>query len=424
MRVFKFGGASIKDAEAIKNVGTIIQTHQTEPLLVVVSASGKMTNALERVLNAYWKQDQATMQAELTGVRQHHETLLATLFPNPEHPVYTDIHDTFIDLDWILEEIPQDPYDYLYDQIVSAGELLSTKIVAAYLNSIQVSTAWLDVRDCIKTDNTYRAAKVDWESTNAAINKVVPKLLETGLVLTQGFLGGTSENFTTTLGREGSDFTAAIFSHCLEATTMTIWKDVPGVLTADPRLFNDATLLPQLSYAEAIELTYNGAQVIHPKTIYPLQVKQIPMYVKSFINPEGAGTAIGHFENLQYPPMIIVKKNQTLLHIVSKALVFLDEAKFAALFAAFAECGIQCNVIQNTALAFSVCIDQMPLRNERLIALLEADYEVEQRDNLRLMTVRYADEAMLERVYQQSPIYLEEKIKGNIQLVIDANSDL
>jgi len=418
MKVFKFGGASIKNAAAIKNVASIIKKYRGEKLLVVVSAMGKTTNALENVLDKYIKQDKEQLQEAVHKVKQQHQQILEALFEQP-HPIYDEINDTFVDMEWILEEDPQESYDYLYDQVVSTGELLSTKIVAAYLNQVGVETHWLDVRDCILTDNNYREAGIHWSTTTERIEKVVPPLLENKIVLTQGFIGCTTENFTTTLGREGSDFTAAIFSYGLDAESMSIWKDVPGVLTGDPRLFDNRKKLEQLSYAEAIEMTYYGAQVIHPKTIRPLQNKAIPLHVKSFVNPEGSGTTIGQFDIDDYPPMIVVKTNQALLKITSKDFYFVDEAKFSALFAALAHHRVKVNMTQNTALAFSVCVNDDAQKIEALIADLQKDYTVGKIEQLKLITIRYTTSDLFARFTKDQKVYLEEKIRNTTQLVVD-----
>lgn len=424
MRVFKFGGASIKDASSIKNVASIVRRYTSDQLAIIISASGKTTNAMELVLTAYWNKQTDEMKKCLDKVKKNHKQIMDSLFDNQEHSVYDDVHDIFVDLEWILEEEPQDGFDYLYDQIVSVGELLSTKIVSAYFNEVGLTTTWLDVRDCIQTDNTYRDANINWKETEAAIQAKVPALLEKGLVVTQGFLGGTTENFTTTLGREGSDFTAAIFSYCLNVEDMSIWKDVPGVLTADPRLFDDTQLIEELSYSEAIEMTYYGAQVIHPKTIRPLQNKTIPLYVKSFVNPEGKGTKIAAVEKEDYPSMIVVKKDQALLRMVSKDFFFVDEAKFAKLFEALSKHRIKVNMTQNTALAFSVCVNNIPAKIDALIADLEANYTVEKIEDLKLVTIRHASPTVFEKIVGERTILLEEKIKANIQLVMSKDEVL
>lgn len=424
IRVFKFGGASVKNAEAIKNVASIVRQYNDEQLAIVISASGKTTNAMEEVLAAYWNKQADKMKQCLDKVKKHHKDIMDALFEDQSHTIYNEIHDTFVDLEWILEEEPQDEFDYLYDQIVSVGELLSTQIVAAYFNKIGLGTTWLDVRDCIRTDNTYRDANIDWENTESAIQSKVIPLLEKGLVITQGFLGGTTENFTTTLGREGSDFTAAIFSYCLNVEDMSIWKDVPGVLTADPRLFDNPSKIDRLSYTEAIEMTYYGAQVIHPKTIRPLQNKKIPLKVKSFIEPSGTGTVIGAFEIDDYLPMIVVKSKQALLKIVSKDFFFVDEYKFSQLFEALAKHRIKVNMTQNTALAFSVCVNDVADKIDRLIKELASKYEVEKISDLKLVTIRHSSEEVFNQIFKGKKIFLEEKIRSNIQLVMSKDEVL
>jgi aspartate kinase len=417
MQVFKFGGASIKDASAIQNIAEIVKQKYQPPMLIVISASGKTTNALERVLDAYWHQNQALIQTTFASVKAHHQAIVQDLFP-PNHPVLDELHDIFIDLEWILEETPQDSYDYLYDQIVSTGEMLSTLIVAQYFTEIGIKNTWVDVRDCIRTDNNYRDARVDWDETMHAIQSKIPELTASNMVITQGFLGGTSENFTTTLGREGSDFTAAIFSYCLDAQSMTIWKDVPGVLTADPRIFDKPPLIEKLSYLEALEMTYYGAQVIHPKTIRPLQNKSIPLNVKSFIHPNKVGTLVKDYSDLDYLPMVVVKNNQALLKIVSNDFYFVDESKFSTLFALLAKHRIRVNMTQNTALAFSVCVNNDAEKIEALTAELATSYTIETIDQLKLITIRHSQEDLFQKIRAVKKIYLEEKIRSNIQLLM------
>ncbi len=418
MQVFKFGGASIKNAAAIKNVVAIIQQHQQTRLVVVISAAGKTTNAMEGILQAYWERQSELVQERLQVVRAQHEQLVQDLFEEPPADLQDELNDIFVDLEWILEEAPQDTYDYLYDQIVGTGELLSTNIVAAYLQAQGIAATWLDVRDCLLTDNTYREADVQWEATEQAIQERVLPLLEEGLVVTQGFLGGTTENFTTTLGREGSDYTAAIFSYCLNAESMSIWKDVPGVLTADPRLFEAPTLLKNLSYKEAIEMTYYGAQVIHPKTIRPLQNKSIPLHVKSFVDPTGTGTTIATNDAQAYPPMLVVKQQQVLLRMASKDFYFVDEAKFARLFDALSRHRIKVNMTQNTALAFSVCVNNDPVRLVALLQELDAQYRITKVEGLKLVTIRHTTEDLLERMTEGRTLLLEERIGNTCQLLL------
>ncbi|MEP7128870.1 MAG: aspartate kinase, partial [Chitinophagales bacterium] len=313
MKVFKFGGASIKDATAIKNVAAILQKYKGEQIVIIVSALGKTTNALEAITNAYFNRT-GNATALLEKLKQQHFAILAELFPASNQEVFDAINNTFVEIDWIIEDQPLDKYDFIYDQIVSIGEMAATKMVSAYLNYQNIPTQWLDVRDCIRTDNTYREGKVDWELTQKNIALYALPLLQNQFVLTQGFLGGTSENYTTTLGREGSDYTAAIFGYSLDAEEVTIWKDVSGVLNADPRYFPEAQKIDILSYHEAIEMTYYGATVIHPKTIKPLQNRQIPLHVRCFLDPEKEGTIINEEGNTNgYPPVRVLKQNQILL---------------------------------------------------------------------------------------------------------------
>jgi aspartate kinase len=326
MKIFKFGGASVKDANAVKNVASILTRFPNEKIIVVISAMGKTTNALERLTDAFFYKKEDTA-AVLSEVKDYHLSILNELFPDPSHSVYTEIHNSFVELEWALEDDPTHNYDCEYDQIVSMGELISTRIVAAYLNQSEVKCQWRDVRDFIKTDNTYREGKVDWAETEKCIQELLPASFrnENKIVVTQGFLGVTSENFTTTLGREGSDYTAAIMAYCTNAESVTIWKDVPGVLNADPKWFDQTVLIPQLTYQDAIELTYYGATVIHPKTIKPLQNKKIPLYVRSFVEPEKEGTKI-HKTNSALPtPCFIFKVNQVLLSISPKDFSFIVE---------------------------------------------------------------------------------------------------
>lgn len=418
MRIFKFGGASIRSVEAIQNVARILADHQEERLVVVISASGKTTNALEALLQAYYNREEALLNERLQTLKEFHQELLTGLMPDAQHPVYNDINDLWVDLEWILEEAPQDSYDYLYDQIVSSGELLSTTIVAAYLQTQGLNNQWLDVRDCILTDNTYREGGIDWTVTEQNIQAKVPALLDKGMVITQGFIGATTENFTTTLGREGSDYTAAIFAYCLSANDLTIWKDVPGVLTADPRRFEAPQLLERLSYSEAIEMTYYGAQVIHPKTLRPLQNKNIPLYVKSFVDTNGKGTVIEPMEHSDYPMMVVIKPNQLLLRMVSKDFYFVDEAKYAWLFDRIAHHRIKVNMTQNTAMAFSVCLDHETDRMPALLEELGEVFHIETTEQLQLVTLRHANDAAWAAAKKDSNGLLEERIGNTCQLVL------
>ncbi|MFN7012689.1 MAG: aspartate kinase, partial [Bacteroidia bacterium] len=366
MKIFKFGGASVKDSEGVKNLAKVLSRYSNEKLLVVVSAMGKTTNALEKVTKAYYfKNDDAF--AILQEVKNYHYEILNKLFEDKKHPIYDEINNTFVEIEWAIEDAPTGSFDFEYDQIVSVGEILSTKIVAAYLSEIGVQTSLLDARDVIKTDNTYREGKINWEQTEKLANKLIPELFaKKQLIVTQGFIGGTSENFTTTLGREGSDYTAAILAWCLNAQDVTIWKDVAGVMNADPKWFDNTVVIEQISYNDAIELAYYGASVIHPKTIQPLQNKKIKLFVKSFINPDLKGTEISEWQNPLPIPSFIFKVNQVLISIMPKDFSFIAEENLRDIFELFSRNRVKINVMQNTAISFSVCVDDDEIRIPKL----------------------------------------------------------
>jgi aspartate kinase len=421
MKIFKFGGASVKDAAAVKNVAGILSSRSSEPLVVVISAMGKTTNALERLTDAYFKGDQETAQTVLSEIKQYHHSILEGLFTDKSHPIYNEIHNTFVELEWVIEDSPAQEYDCEYDQIVSVGELLSTKIVSHYLNFSGIKSRWQDVRDLIKTDNTYREGKVDWQLTQQCVNEILlPDMQQNPCipVITQGFMGVTSENFTTTLGREGSDYTAAILAYCTNAESVTIWKDVPGVLNADPKWFDNTELIPQLSYQDAIELTYYGATVIHPKTIKPLQNKNIPLHVRSFVEPDASGTII-HGEQVSLPvPCFIFKVDQVLLSIAPKDFSFIVEENLSTIFRLFSEHGIHLNMMQNSALRFSAVIDNNERRLQNLLDVLRNDFQVLHNDKLELVTIRHYNQATLDRVTEGKEILLEVKSRYTAQMVM------
>lgn len=422
MKVFKFGGASVKDAAAVKNVANILKRFPGENIIVVVSAMGKTTNALERLTDAfYYKKENA--EDVLSEIKKYHFDILEELFPDKNHPAHIEISNTFVELDWAIEEDPSPDYNYDYDKIVSMGEIIATKIVSAYLNEDKVSNKWWDVRGLIQTDNTYREGRVDWELTQKLVdNDLVPFLSKSSaVVVTQGFLGGTSENFTTTLGREGSDYTAAILAYATNAESVTIWKDVPGVLNADPKWFDETVKLDQISYQDAIELAYYGATVIHPKTIKPLQNKKIPLIVKSFLHPEIKGTIINDVQSPLPIPCFIFKVNQVLLSISPKDFSFIMEENLSEMFNLFAERQVKVNVMQNSAISFSVSIDNDPRKLPDLIKTLQKDYKVLYNENLELVTIRYYDQATIDRVTVGKKILLEVKSRYTVQLVVKNN---
>ncbi len=417
LQVFKFGGASLNSVERIQNVGKILQEMKGSPLLIVVSAMGKSTDELETIVHAYAKQNGEAQGLFENFKRKCFNTCLR-LF-DESHEVFVSLNDALVEIEWVLEEEPHENYDYTYDQIVSVGEIVSSIIVHAYLNSSGLPTKWLDARDVILTDNIYREGWVQWKETQENANRIVkPMLSSEAFVITQGFIGTTSENFTTTLGREGSDYTAAIFSHCLDAGSMTIWKDVPGVLTGDPRLFDNVTKLDLLSYKEAIEMTYYGAKVIHPKTIKPLQNKSIPMFVKSFIDPAGSGTYISDEVADNYPPLVAVEKKQALLHISTKDFSFVAEHHMSHLFKVIAEHRLQVNMMQNTAICFSICVNDTDSKVANFSRAIEDQFKVIVDRDLELITVRHYQEKLLEDLRAEKIVLLEERIRQTVQMVL------
>jgi aspartate kinase len=417
MEVYKFGGASVTNAEAVKNLAGIIRNCGQQQLLIVVSAMGKMTNKLEELTHAYLTGQENTHQL-LDDIKAYHFNIINELFPSQRKDIYDDIANTFVEIEWLLEDEPNDAPDYIYDQIVSIGEIISTKIVAAYLQESGIPATWADARNYIKTDNSYREGKVDWEKSEGDIRKHLLPILEKGIAVTQGFIGSTSENFTTTLGREGSDYSAAIFSACLHAESLTIWKDVPGVLNADPKWFDETEMIPQLSYHDAIELTYYGATVIHPKTIKPLQNKNIPLYVRSFILPEGQGTQINSLNSQLPVPSFIFKMNQVLISILPKDFSFIIEENLSDIFSVFHQHRIKVNTMLNSALSFSVSVDNDEQKISGLIADLSGSYKVKYNNNVELVTIRYYNQDTINRVTVNKEILLEVKSRHTCQILM------
>ena len=417
LKVFKFGGASVKDADGFKNVGKILTKYKDDKIVVVVSAMGKTTNALEEIVKSYYANDGNTSTL-LHQLKAHHFNLVSELF-DAGNDVLDDINDTFVEIDWVLEEQPHEDFDYTYDQIVSIGELLSSKILAHYLKSLQLKSDWLDVRSVIQTDNTYRDARVIWDTTQKnATNRILPTLKDVNHIVTQGFIGSTSENFTTTLGREGSDYTAAILSYCLDVESMHIWKDVPGVLTGDPRIFDEVLKLPRLSYKEAIEMTYYGAKVIHPKTIKPIQNKQIPLYVRPFLDPSSEGTVISDEKELSYPPVIVIEDDQALLHISTNDFSFVAEHHLSMIFSLLAKYRLKVNMMRNTAISFSVCINNIPDRVKKFEKELGGEFKLIADNDLELITIRHFNEDILKDMKKNKLILFEERLQETVQMVV------
>lgn len=414
MKVFKFGGASVKDANGIKNVYEVLQQVGYEDVLLVISAMGKTTNALEVVIKDYFDKS-PELQSSIQEVKKYHNQILMDLYDDDKDPVFGAANKLFADLEHFLKTNKSPNYNFVYDQVVSFGEMISTIIVSHYFNHRGLKNYWLDVRDFIKTDNTYRDAVVDWEETQKAISKNVKKK---NLNITQGFLGADENNFTTTLGREGSDYTAAIFAYCLGAESVTIWKDVPGVLNADPRYFENATLLNQISYREAIELAFYGATVIHPKTLQPLQKKEIPLYVKSFINPLLPGTSVSKGADLEpHTPCFIVKKNQLLISLSSLDFSFIMEENISEIFALFHKYKMKVHLIQNSAISFSVCIDDKFGNFPSLKNILSKKFKVTYNDNVSLYTIRHFNEKSANAVAQNKEVLLRQVSRETMQVV-------
>lgn len=417
-QVYKFGGASVKDAQGVRNLGEILKKYAPKNLLVVVSAMGKTTNALEELNEAYMAEESRTT-ALFEAIKAYHWSIVRDLFPDTTHPIYDDLTNTFVEIDWILEEPPHPDPDFNYDQLVSIGEVLSTKIVAHFVQSLGISCKWVDARNYIQTDNSYREGQVDWEKTTQLISQSLPAILANEIAITQGFIGSTSENFTTTLGREGSDYSAAIFAFGLKAESLTIWKDVPGVLNADPKLFSDTQKYEQLSYAEALEMTYYGATVIHPKTIKPLQNAGISLLVKPFYAPEEAGTLISEKADKQnLIPAIIVKKNQVLISISTTDFSFITENHLSELFATFAHLHIKLNTMQISALSFSVCIDYDAKRFQKLQAALANGFKFKYNEALELITIRHFTPDKIEELSAGRKVYMEQLSRNTAQLVV------
>jgi aspartate kinase len=414
MRVFKFGGASVKDAEGIKNVYSVLQTAGYEDVLLVVSAMGKTTNALELVIKNYFDKS-PELQSSVQEVKKYHNEILLDLFEDPKNEVFAAVNTQFSDLEYFLSHNKSPNYNFVYDQIVSFGELISTTILSHFMSHMGIKTQWLDVRNLVKTDSNYRDAEVDWELTKKNISKNVKGKI---LNITQGFLGSDENNFTTTLGREGSDYTAAIFAYCLNAKSVTIWKDVPGVMNADPRYFENASLLNQISYREAIELAFYGATVIHPKTLQPLQKKEIPLYVKSFINPLLPGTSVSKGATLEpFMPCFIVKRNQLLISLSSIDFSFIMEENISEIFALFHQFKLKVNLIQNTAISFSVCVEDKFGNFKDLNAILSKKFKVDFTENVTLYTIRHFDEKAAQTVEDNKTVILKQVSRETMQIV-------
>ena len=420
MKVYKFGGASVKNADGVRNLERILKSHtDSEQLVVVISAIGKTTNLLEQVLDAYYY-DKSKLPALTATLRENHYTIVRELAVEEEVVIMTHLNFIFKDLDDLLAGPHSGNFDYDYDRVVSFGEILSTTLISTYLNLKGVHNEWADARLLIRTDHNYREGKVDWEESARLIQEKVGGLFAEGkvnIVVTQGFIGGTEEMLPTTLGREGSDYSAAIFAYVLGAESVTIWKDVPGLLNADPKFFPDAVKLEQISYEEAIELAYYGASVIHPKTLKPLQNKQIPLYVKPFLHPEESGSRIDASRMTSHIPCYIFKTNQVLISIYPKDFSFIAVENLDEIFAIISENKIKINLMQNSALSFSICCDNKVHKIEKLIRELSVKYKVKYNLNIELITIRHYTDDIVEQMVKGKEVLVEQRSRATVQLV-------
>ena len=414
MQILKFGGASVRDADGVRNLEKVLQSVGTEKTLIVISAMGKTTNALEKVIEHYFN-SKHELQSSIQDVKKYHNGILLELFENESHEVFKVVTVLFRELSEFFDRNKSPDYSFVYDQTIGFGELISTTIVSYYLNHKGVKNKWLDVRELIKTNSYYRNAKVEWALTQSKISEAID---EKALHITQGFLGSDGNNFTTTLGREGSDYTAAIFAFCLNAKSVTIWKDVPGVLNADPRFFENPTLLDSLSYEEAIELSYYGASVIHPKTLQPLQQKEIPLYVKCFLKPKNKGTKVGKSLDLSpNVPCYILRKDQILITVSSLDFSYIVEENISHIFKLLHLYKMKVRSIQNSAISFSVCIENSYNHLEPLILQLKAKYNVRLDKAVDLYTIRHYTTDAIEEIQKNKTVLMKQITPKTVQII-------
>jgi aspartate kinase len=419
MKVFKFGGASVNSVERVRNLGDILDRYQGEKILIVVSAMGKTTNALEKVVQAFYQGRKEDALQLFEQVKQQHLTTAKYLLVTHYLPCEKQLRDFFTEVEWLLHDKPARDYDYYYDQVVCIGELLSTAIVSSYLNEMGIPVQWMDVRDILRTDDDFRDANIDWAFTQSKVEQeIIPLFNSKGFVLTQGFIGSTDENESTTLGREGSDYTAAVFASMLDAECLTIWKDVESVMNADPKQFPDAQPIAELNYNEVIEMAYYGAQVIHPKTIKPLQNKAIPLYVKCFLDPSLPGTLIHGKPVHQLPPIVVLKENQVMLKLTSKDFSFVGEHHVGQLYQLFEKWHIRPNLTQNAAISFIAVLDDWAEKIEKLAFEASSILEVEVMKGLSLLTIRHYSADLFEKLTKGKKILLRQQTPETIQLLM------
>lgn len=413
MQVFKFGGASVNTIERIKNLKYIVQQYNHTPLVIIVSAMGKTTNSLEKVVDSFYKGHQTEAVQLFETIKNQHLTTAKYLLVFRYNECLAQLQDFFIEIEWLLHDQPLRDYDYYYDQIVCVGELLSTCIISHYLNEEKINNTWLDVRDLLRTDNSFRDAGVDWIYSSEKINTTISN----GITVTQGFIGSTDDNESTTLGREGSDYTAAVFANILNAESVTIWKDVEGILNADPNVFNDAVLLSELNFTEVIEMAYYGAHVIHPKTIKPLQNKGIPLLVKCFLNPSLPGTII-HKKNISHlPPIIVIKENQVLMQLTTQDFSFVGEAPMSSLYKLLAKIKIKPNLIQTGAVSIQICLNDHATKIDELAREASEAFDVQIEKQLNLLTIRHYNQEKIASLTSGKKILLQQQTPETIQCI-------
>jgi aspartate kinase len=419
MKVFKFGGASVDSVPRIRNLPSILELYKAEKLLIVISAMGKTTNALEKVAEAFFSGHQRKALDLFSEIKENHLLLAETLGATSQNGFLHMMNDFFTEVEWLLHDKPIRPFNYYYDQIVCIGELLSTAILSGYLQTADISNHWVDVRDIFATDDQFRAANIDWDKTTDRFGEqILPLFLHQKIVITQGFIGSTDSNESTTLGREGSDYSAAIFANLLNAESLTIWKDVEGVMNADPKVFLDARHIPELGYDEVIEMAFYGAQVIHPKTIKPLQNKNIPLQVKCFQDPSLPGTLIFSKHISDLPPIVVLKQNQVLIHFKSKDFSFVGEEGTARLYQMLSTLHLQANLMQTGAVILQVCVDNIPEKIEALALTASEFFDVQVETGLTLLTIRHYQKQLLEKMIAGKKIVLQQWSPQTVQTLM------
>ena len=418
MKVFKFGGASVNSAEAIRNVAEIVRQYLETPLVVVISAMGKTTNLLEKVVPGVPASDDERRKL-LRQNTDYHLSIADSLFADKGDATFGRLRDLFSQLDEVSARKATN-YNFDYDQTVSFGELISTTLISGYLNSVGISNVWIDVRDVIRTNENYREGIVDFDATRRQANSQL-STQNSKLIITQGFIAGTAAGTTTTLGREGSDYSASILSYCLDADNMTIWKDVPGFLNADPKFFANTVKINKIPFNEAIELAYYGASVIHPKTVKPIQNKGIQLNIKSFLDPSAEGSVIGPFVSIEpLTPLYIFKNNQILISIQPKDFSFIAEENLQTIFAVLAELNIRVNLMQNSALSFSLCLDYNEILLDKIRERLESQFRLVYNTGLQLITIRYYNQQIIDEIVDGRTILLQQRSRTTTQLLVDS----